>query len=255
MFTVVDTPSTVTFRVVGLGRAGRSVIGALSDTNWRYVGGYGRNDDPSHAADGVDAVILAVPDDAVAEVARTVTPADAVLIHLSGAKTLHVLEPHHQRASVHPLVSLPDPDTGAARLRDDAAFAIAGHPLAAELVTALGGRAFEVAEEHRSLYHATAAIAANHLVVLCAQVERIADHTGVPVDLYWSLMDSTLANVRRVGAARALTGPAARGDVETIESHLRALAELGDGEADLYRVLATAATGLGDGGEHWKSSR
>lgn len=240
----MNTTSTVTFRVVGLGRAGRSLVEALADTAWEYAGGYGRRDDPTNAAVGVDAVFVTVPDDAIAEVARSIRPTSAVLIHLSGSKTLEVLEPHEHRASVHPLVSLPDLETGASRLRGGSAFAVAGHPLAADLVAALNGRAIVVDERHRSLYHAGAAIAANHLCVLCAQVERIADRINVPVELYWELMASTLANVARVGALKALTGPAARGDIETVEAHVRALTELGPGEVDLYRAMADNAAGL-----------
>ncbi|MDH3300903.1 MAG: DUF2520 domain-containing protein [Acidimicrobiia bacterium] len=241
----MNTTSSVTFRVVGLGRAGRSLVKALAGTAWEYAGGYGRHDDPTNAAVGVDAVFVTVPDDAIAAVARAIRPTSAVLIHLSGAKTLEVLEPHERRASMHPLVSLPDVETGAARLRGGAAFAVAGHPLAADLVAVLNGRAIEVNERHRSLYHAAAAVAANHLCVLCAQVERIAEHIGVPVELYWELMTSTLGNVERVGALKALTGPAARGDTETIEAHIRALSELGPDEIDLYRTLADTATELG----------
>ncbi len=241
----MNTRSTVFFRVVGLGRAGRSLIEALAGTNWEYAGGYGRFDDPTDAAEGVDAVFVAVPDDAITEVARTIKPTSAVLIHLSGAKTLDVLTPHEHRASVHPLVSLPDAETGAGRLRGGAVFAVAGHRLAAAVVAALGGRAIAVDERHRSLYHAGATVAANHVVVLCAQVERIAEHIGVPVEFYWTLMVSTLANVERGGALHALTGPAARGDTTTIEAHIRALAELGSGDVDLYRMLAANATELG----------
>ncbi len=241
----MSTTSTITFRVVGLGRAGQSLVGALADSNWRYLGGYGRHDDPSEAAVGVDVVLVTVPDDEIASVAQHIEPASAVLIHLSGAKTLDVLEPHRGRASVHPLVSLPDAETGAARLRDGAAFAVAGHRLASDLVTTLGGRAIHVDDRHRPLYHAAAAIAANHLVVLCAQVERVADHIGVPFELYAELMAATLANVRRSGAVAALTGPAARGDTATVDAHIRALARLGTGEVDLYRALSDTAAELG----------
>lgn len=241
----MNTSSPVSFRVVGLGRAGRSLVKALAGTNWEYAGGYGRLDDPTEAAADVDVVFIAVPDDAITEVALLIRPTSAVLIHLSGAKTLDVLAPHEQRASVHPLISLPDADTGAARLRGGAIFAVAGHRLASGVVAALGGRAIEVDEGHRTLYHAGAVVAANHLVVLCAQVERIAAHIGVPVEFYWKLMESTLANVERAGAPQALTGPAARGDVDTIEAHIAALAELGTHEVDLYRALAANAAELG----------
>lgn len=241
----MNTTSTVTYRVVGLGRAGGSLIEALAGTAWKYAGGYGRHDDPTNAADGVDAVVVSVPDDAIADTARTIRPTSAVLIHLSGAKTLEVLAPHDHRASVHPLVSLPDIETGASRLRGGAAFAVAGDPLGADLVAALGGRAFDVDERHRSLYHAGAVVAANHLVVLCGQVERIAERIGVPVEFYWELMACTLGNVERIGALRALTGPAVRGDADTVEAHIEALAEFGPDEVGIYRVLSDNAVELG----------
>ena len=79
-------------------------------------------------------------------------------------------------------MSLPDPDTGAQRLAEGGVFAVAGDPVASQMVTALGGRAIAVEDDRRSLYHATAAIAANHLVVLCAQVSRLAAQVGIPVE-------------------------------------------------------------------------
>jgi len=229
------------FRIIGPGRAGSSMRRALEQQGWRCLGSLGRRDDPADAADGVDLVILAVPDDAIAEVARSVRPGDAILIHLSGAATLDQLEPHERRASVHPLVSMPDPDTGAERLLAGAAFAVAGDPVAGDIVAILGGTAIEVAEQHRVIYHAAAAIASNHLVALCAQVERLAAAADVPASIYWELMARSLENVASVGAAAALTGPAARGDQATLAAHQVAI---GPDETPLYLALADAAAAL-----------
>ncbi|MEL6981202.1 MAG: DUF2520 domain-containing protein [Actinomycetota bacterium] len=143
--------------------------------------------------------------------------------------------------SVHPLISLTDPETGAERLTAGATFAVAGHPVAAELVAALGGRAIEVAEDRRAVYHAAAAVASNHLVALCAQVERLADAASVPVDVYWELLARSFDNVTTVGAEAALTGPAARGDHATIAAHLGAI---GPTETELYLAMADAAAEL-----------
>ena len=52
---------------------------------------------------------------------------------------------------------------------------------------------------------------------------------------------AVVENVRTLGAAEALTGPAARGDLATIERHLEAI---GPDERDTYRVLAREATRL-----------
>ncbi len=226
------------FRIVGPGRAGRSLTAALETVGWTHDRSYGRGDDLGAAATGVELLVIAVPDRAIAEVATGVAPGDAVVMHLAGSRPLADLAPHPRRASLHPLVSLPDPATGAARLLDRCVFAVDGDPLAQGLVDQLGGTAVVVLDAARTRYHATATVAANHLTALCAQVERLADGVGVPVEAYWSLMTTTLDNVGVRGAAASLTGPAARGDWETIADHLGALPER---ERPLYEALSRAA--------------
>ena len=156
------------FRVVGPGRAGGSLVVALTASGWESAGLLGRADDPTAAAVGVDLLVLATPDAAIGEVAARVDPVPTTVVaHLSGATGLDVLGPHVRRASVHPLVSLPDVEVGARRLRG-AWFAVATEPSAASLVHRLvddlGGRSFPVAAHlaalpagERATYRALAA--------------------------------------------------------------------------------------------------
>ncbi len=210
-------------RIVGAGRAGRSLAGAIGALDgWSVDAVLGRDDDIAGAAAGVDLLLLAVPDAAVAAVAAAVDPvATTVVAHVSGSLGLAPLERHARRAVLHPLVSLPDPDIGAERLRAGAWFglAAAGDPLAAELVAALGGHAITVAERDWPRYHAAAAIAANHLVGLLGQVDRVAASIGVPLAAYLDLARGAVGNVAALGPAAALTGPVARGDEATIARH------------------------------------
>lgn len=209
-------------RVVGLGRAGGSLAGALGGAGWD-VEPVGRG--VPVTGDGVDLLVLAVPDAAVAAVAASVEPAGAVVAHLSGSLGLAPLAGLPRTAVLHPLVSLPDPDTGAARLAAGAWFGLSadGDPLATQVVEALGGRPIVVAEADWATYHATAVVASNHLVGLLGQVERLAAGIGAPVDAYLELARGSLENVAAMGAAAALTGPVRRGDRATIERHLAAL--------------------------------
>ena len=143
---------------------------------------------------------------------------------------------------MHPLVSLPSPDLGAERLRG-AWFAVAGDPGVDSLVKALGGRSFPIDDDSRPLYHAAAVISSNHLVALLGQAERVAAVAGVPLEVMLDLARDTLDNVRRLGPAAALTGPAARGDDATIARHLKALpAE----ERAAYEALVHEARRLAD---------
>jgi predicted short-subunit dehydrogenase-like oxidoreductase (DUF2520 family) len=240
-----------TFRVIGPGRAGRSLQRALEASGWRGLAPLGRGDDVSAAGAGADAVIIATPDGAIAEVASLVEPRnDVVVVHLAGSLGLDVLAPHPRRASVHPLVALPDGDLGAARLRAGAWFAVAGDPVARQIVSALGGRPIDVADDNRAAYHAAASIASNHLVALLGQVQRVAAAAGVPLEAYLDLVRATVDNVAALGPADALTGPVARGDWATVASHLdalpaderagyRAMVELAERLLDREREAAT----------------
>lgn len=239
-------PAPVTsLRVIGAGRAGRAFHEAFRRLGWRVEGPLGREAELSRAADGVDFLILAVPDSAISAVADTVAASDqATIVHLAGSVGPEALGAHRRRAAIHPLVSLTR-DHGADRLAGGAWFGITADPeaeaTARELVRSLGGRAFGVPAERRALYHAAACIASNHLVALLSQVERLAQVAGVPMPALLDLAEGSLDNVARLGATGALTGPVSRADWVTVDRHRRALpAE----EAELYECLAGEAARL-----------
>jgi predicted short-subunit dehydrogenase-like oxidoreductase (DUF2520 family) len=213
-----------TIRFIGPGRAGRSFARALGGAGWTVAGLLGRSDDVRDAAQGVDALVLAIPDDAVATLAAAVRPvAGTVVVHLAGSLGLDVLAPHVRRAAVHPLVALPDPGTGATRLASGVTFAVAGDAFAWEVVAALGGTPVEVSDLARPAYHAAACVAANHVVALMGQVERIAQRAGLSLEAFLPLARAAVEDAGRLGPRRALTGPAARSDWQTLARHLEAI--------------------------------
>lgn len=224
--------------LIGPGRAGRSVSAGLVAAGWELATVLGRGSDVGPAAAGVDLVLIATPDAAIPAVAGAVRPEpDAVVVHLAGSIGLDALAPHARRAAVHPVVSIPGPTTDLA----GAWFAITGDPLATRLVADLGGRAHPIADEDRVLHHAAATIAANHLVALLGQVERVAAAAGVPFEAYLALAAGALANVAATGPAAALTGPVRRGDEATVARHVAAL---DPAERAAYEALADAARRL-----------
>jgi len=258
-----------TFRVIGPGRAGRSLMAALRATG-EFVskGALGRGDDVTFAAADVDLLVIATPDDQVARVAERVRPVAAtVVLHLSGSLGLDALRAHPRRGSLHPLTPLPTPEVGADRLRSGITFAVAGDPMTSRMATALGGRPLAVDDAHRTAYHAAASIAANHLVALIGQVERVAAAAGLPLDAFAGLLRSATDDALALGPRQALTGPAARGDWDTVERHRAVLGAMAghrseraayDAMVGLARRLSleatdgspapTAAGGQGSGG-------
>jgi predicted short-subunit dehydrogenase-like oxidoreductase (DUF2520 family) len=168
-----------------------------------------------------------------------------VVLHLAGSLGLDVLDPHPRRASVHPLVTLPEQRAGAARLAAGGFFAVAGDPLALDLVAALGGQPLAVPDDARGAYHAAACLAANHVVALLGQVERVAAGAGVPLAAFLELARGAVDDVAAVGPARALTGPVARGDRATVERHR---AVLDPAEQPAYDALVELSQRLVDEG-------
>jgi len=230
-----------TVRIIGPGRAGTSLALALTNAGCDVAPMLGRDDAVGEAAHGVDVLVIATPDAVIAEVARKVEPDPATVVaHLAGSLGLDVLDPHPRKASLHPLVALPTPDVGARRLVG-AWFAVTGDPAVRRLVDAMFGRAIRVADEHRAAYHAAASIAANHLVALMGQVQRVGAEAGVPFEAYLDLARAALENVADLGPAAALTGPVARGDDVTVQRHLDALPA---DEVAAYEAMAGAARRL-----------
>lgn len=213
-----------TIRIIGPGRAGTSLAAALSARGWNVVGFLGRGDGLADAAQGVDVLVIATPDDVVATVAGAVTPCESTtVLHLSGSLGLHVLAPHPLRSALHPLVPLPNAEVGAARLCSGVTFAVAGAPAARLMVASLGGRVVDVADGDRAAYHAAACIAANHVVALLGQVERVAASVGLDLEAFLPLTRAAVDDVAELGPRAALTGPAQRGDWATLSRHLDAL--------------------------------
>ncbi len=233
--------------VVGTGRAGGAFALALSRAGWDITVMEARplvlgTVDPNRVeriVSAADLVLIAVTDSAISRVATALPATAGVVAHVSGASGLDVLAPHRRVASIHPLMSLPDAQVGAARLGDHCTFAVDGDPIAHEVVASLVGRGVTVPDSKRARYHAAASIAANHLTALCAQVDRLARDIDVPVDAYWTLMSTTLENIAAVGPAAALTGPAARADWPTVRAHLAALPS--DDDRRFYIACCTAA--------------
>jgi predicted short-subunit dehydrogenase-like oxidoreductase (DUF2520 family) len=86
-------------------------------------------------------------------------------------------------------------------------------------VIALQGQPIVVADDRRATYHAAACMAANHLVGLLGQVQRVAESAGLPLEAFLPLARGALDDVALLGPADALTGPASRGDLVTVERH------------------------------------
>jgi predicted short-subunit dehydrogenase-like oxidoreductase (DUF2520 family) len=214
--------------VIGSGRVGSAVAARLRERGVA-VG----PDDP-------ELVLLCVPDSAIADTARGLTPGPWVA-HVSGATPLAALDPHELRFSMHPLQTFTRA-RGPEQL-DGAWAAVTAETDEArstgfQLAERLGLRPFELADPARTLYHAGAVFASNYLVTLHRAASLLLESAGAPPEALQPLMGQTIETDFE------LTGPIARGDWETVAAHRAAIQEHRAELDHLYETLAGATLAL-----------
>jgi predicted short-subunit dehydrogenase-like oxidoreductase (DUF2520 family) len=199
--------------------------------------------------DDVELVLLAVPDDVVEPLSRSLRLyAGQAVVHTSGLLGADVLAPSMaagtQAGAFHPLVAFADLDRALAALQG-ATIAIEGDDeLAAHLADmaeAIGGVPVRLAPGSKAAYHAAAVLAAGGMIALLDTIREIATVVGLDeagaMRIYLPLLRQTVANAEALGIDRALTGPATRGDAGTIGAHLTALAAATPDAVAVYRAL------------------
>ncbi len=231
------------YRVTAVASAGDEAARRLAS-----VIGAGVSASTSHeVTEGCDLVFLTVPDSAIAAVATGIRwrPGQAV-VHCSGALGIEALSAAATAGAMtgcfHPLQSFPSRDGDPNRFHG----IVCGVEAEGDLSTALdrmtvdlGAHVVRLEGVDRAKYHAAAVFASNYVVSLMAAAARSWEQAGLPPDTARSALTALLLGASQNVAARdlseALTGPIARGDTETVERHLAALAE--PDLRELYRRL------------------
>jgi predicted short-subunit dehydrogenase-like oxidoreductase (DUF2520 family) len=224
--------------VIGSGRVGSAVAARLSERGIAVRVGRTVEDDPQ-------LILLCVPDTAIADVARGLTPRRGdtapFVAHVSGATPLAALDPHVRRLSVHPLPTF-SRSRGPEQL-DGAWAAVTAETDETRatglwLAETLGLRPFELADSARTLYHAGAVFMSNYVVTLHRAATLLFESAGAPPEALEPLLLRTIENDFE------LTGPIARGDWATVEAHRAAIREARPELEHLYETLAGGTLAL-----------
>lgn len=284
--------SKPTVSVVGSGRLGTALAIALESSAYSILALVGRHPARARKATALlgrptlalganqidklphsDFILITTPDDVIADAARQLAVSQEgvargrTVLHTSGALSSDVLSPLADAGfhvgSIHPLVSVSDPRTGADALRS-AFYCVEGDKVALRvarsIVRDLRGEAFSVSSDMKALYHAAAVMASGHFVAQLDIAIEMLFACGLNKararEVLLPLMRSTVENLSNHEPARALTGTFARGDAATVQRHLAALRGLESKDAlaayillgrrsvKLARTLSGESTGL-----------
>jgi predicted short-subunit dehydrogenase-like oxidoreductase (DUF2520 family) len=229
--------------VVGRGRLGSAIAPALAAVGIDVAGPFGRDDAPP-AARSADAVLLCVPDAAIADAAAEYAGVAPFVGHTSGATPVSVLGPA-DGFGLHPLQTFAEHGASFEGIGCAIGATTPRALTAADaLARCLGMRPFVLDDADRPAYHAAASIASNFLVTLEAAAERVAAEAGLDRAALVPLVRQTVENWAALGPERALTGPVARGDEETIARQREAVVNAAPELEDLWDSLVAATRAL-----------
>ena len=261
---------------IGLGALGSGLALALARRRYPVVAWHSRRPEsaarlagriaagqavttPQAVADAAEVVFITTPDTAIAAVATAINwrPGQAA-IHCCGAAGTDLLKAAAEQGAevgaFHPFqtfAGLTDPAEALARL-DGITFAVAGQDwLQGYLETMareLGGHPIIISDAQRPLYHAAAVMGCGYLAALLQAAAELAQAAGLdPEQALAALLPlsrATLDNISRLGIAASLTGPAARGDMDTLQAHQQAITRERPELADLYLTLTQVSLNL-----------
>jgi predicted short-subunit dehydrogenase-like oxidoreductase (DUF2520 family) len=102
---------------------------------------------------------------------------------------------------------------------------------------------FEIKTEQKSLYHLTGVFVSNFMVANIYLAESLFKKTGIKnvsfLELMKPIINATQKNIFSSGIEKALSGPIERGDVKTIELHIKRLKkEKAFNELNAFKVLS-----------------
>jgi predicted short-subunit dehydrogenase-like oxidoreductase (DUF2520 family) len=207
----------------------------------------------AHAQLGADIIWLCVSDDAIFPTASMIASRNVwkgkIALHSSGARSSRELEPLRRRGaaigSLHPMQTFvrSSPATLAG-----VSFAVEGDPTAVRvgrrIARDLGGSVFTIRPEAKVLYHVVGSFCSPMIVACLSMAERVAAAAGIPPAaakrIMHPILRQTIANYLAKGPAAAFSGPINRGDINTIQKHLKALGEV-QGAREIYLALARSA--------------
>lgn len=211
----------------------------------RFLGCKNVSTDLAAIPSATNLVFISTPHSAVHDVARSLALEQKLrfrglsVCHASGMFTAEALLPLKKRGatvfSFHPLQTFPR-DFPCRDILPSARgifFGVDGSPRALrrarQLAKLLEGYVFPVPPDKRVLYHAACVVASNHVTVLLWLLQGLCRSLGPygsrSLAPFRPIIGTTIQNVLRASPARALSGPVARGGIDTVARHLEAVRE------------------------------
>jgi len=263
--------------IIGCGKVGTSLAYFLSKTGYQISGLFSKTrasaentaqlingPDPApssaEAAQAAEVVFITTPDDVIAAAGALIAESNgyrygAAVLHCSGALPSTILAPAKGTGafigSMHPLQSFAAARTDINPFKGINMAVEGDEPAvahASQLAADLGAQVHTIKTAGKTLYHASAVAASNYLVTVMDLALKMLQAAGIEASAGFKilkpLIDGTLNNIEKIGIPEALTGPIARGDVDTVAAHIEHISAQVPELKALYCSLGVDTTGI-----------
>ena len=184
-----------------------------------------------------DLYIIAVSDDAIAEVSAALPFENRLVAHTSGSVSIDSLNPKNHRAVFYPLQTF----------SKDKAVNFKTIPLCLEtenekdvptlnlIANAISDAVYDINSEQRKALHVAAVFVNNFVNHLYQIGNEICDANAIPFSILKPLIQETANKIATLSPKAAQTGPAKRNDISTIAAHQQFLTD--ENQAAIYNLL------------------
>jgi len=201
-----------------------------------------------------DVIFITTPDDFIEKTANEIFENTQIkekfVFHCSGCHPSSVLKKAKDNecfiGSIHPLQSVPNLEQGVKNLKK-AYFCIEGDneaiEVAKKIVNAISGKYFVIDTKFKPLYHLGAVFSSNFINSIIFTTCEIYKKIGIAedynkiIEIISPLFTGTVDGIKNFGVINSLTGPIIRGDIITIENHIKALKEYYPDVIETYKLL------------------
>lgn len=222
----------ISVAIVGQGNVGFHLYHELLKTEDIRVEQF--NSREKNSLEDFDVAIIAVSDNAIAEVSKHIK--SALVVHTSGSTHIDVLENETRKGVFYPLQSFTKGKTV-----DFSKIPICAEALTEQDEKTLGSLAsrlrsgfYNIGSVERKYIHVAAVFVNNFTNHMYKTAWDIFEKHHIPNGLLRPLIKETVEKIDRLTPEEAQTGPAIRNDEKTIQNHLTLL---NDSQKELYKAI------------------
>lgn len=184
-----------------------------------------------------DVYIIAVTDQAIAQVSSEIPIKNKLVVHTSGSVSMTAIDFKNKSGVFYPLQTFSKnkevhfkeiPICLEASHKED-------YQILESLAKSISNNVYAISSEQRKALHVAAVFVCNFVNHLYQIGSEICEANHIPFNILQPLIEETAHKIKTLSPKQAQTGPAKRKDTTTINTHLNFLSEVN--QKEIYKII------------------